>query len=208
MNQCQQKQMDNFRTDYATSADFCQVFEIDTDQLYLLAFLLMANHKDAERCFVSTVDAVFNEHAVFKGWARTWIKRTLIKHAIQIASPLSDRGTATRDLWSDAQHGKPGDFEIDAVTRLAPLERFIFVMSVLERYASWECSVLLGCDTNKVIQVRARALREVAGRDVPLKRVERSKPNEMAQAIVFLGSDQASFITGATITAGVGKSAP
>ena len=165
MNQYQQKKMDNFRADYATSGDFCQVFENDTSQLYLLAFLLTAIHTDSERCFVATVDAAFKEHAVFKGWARSWVKRTLIKNAIQIASPLSRRGTGKRDLWNAAQHGTPGDYEIDAVTRLAPPERFIFVMSVLERYAAWECSVLLRCDMKKVVQTRMRALCELPEAD-------------------------------------------
>jgi hypothetical protein len=141
------------------------VFENDTSQLYLLAFLLTAIHTDAERCFVATVDAAFKEHAVFKGWARSWVKRTLIKNAIQIASPLSRRGTGKRDLWNAAQHGTPGDYEIDAVTRLAPPERFIFVMSVLERYAAWECSVLLRCDMKKVVQTRMRALCELPEAD-------------------------------------------
>jgi hypothetical protein len=166
MNQYQQKQMDNFRADYATSADLCQVFENDTNQLYLLAFLLTANHTDAERCFMATIDAAFKEHTVFKGWARTWVKRTLIKNAIEIVPPLADRGTGKRHLWSAAQQGTPGDYEIDGVTRLSPLERFIFVMSVLERYATWECSALLGCDMKKVVQTRMRALCELPEADV------------------------------------------
>ena len=166
MNQYQQKQMDNFRAEYATSADFCQVLENDTSQLYLLAFLLTANHKDAERCFVATIEAAFKENTVFKGWARTWVKRTLIKNAIEIVPPLSDRGAGKRHLWSAAQPGTPGDDEIDGVTRLSPLERFIFVMSVLERYATWECSALLGCDMKKVVQTRMRALCELPEADV------------------------------------------
>ncbi len=166
MNQYQQKQIDKFRAEYATSADFCQVLENDTRQLYLLAFLLTANHKDAERCFVTTIDAALKEQTVFKGWARTWVKRTLIKNAIEIVPPLSDRGTGMRHLWSTAPEGRPGDYEIDAVTRLTPLERFIFVMSVLERYATWECSVLLGCDMKRVVQTRVRALCELPEADV------------------------------------------
>lgn len=166
MNQSQEKKMDSFRTDYATSADFCQVFENDTSQLYLLAFLLTANHKDAERCFVATINAALKEHTVFKGWTRAWVKRALIKNAIEIASPLSDRGTGKRHLWSTAPQSTSADYEIDAVTRLTPLERFIFVMSVLERYATWECSVLLGCDMKKVVQTRVRALCELPEADV------------------------------------------
>jgi NAD(P)-dependent dehydrogenase (short-subunit alcohol dehydrogenase family) len=40
---------------------------------------------------------------------------------------------------------------------------------------------------------------------VPLKRL--GKPEEIAESIVFLSSDQASFITGATIAVDGGKTA-
>jgi hypothetical protein len=43
---------------------------------------------------------------------------------------------------------------IDTVTKLSPFERFVFVMSVLERYSHWDCSLLLGCSMNKVAQAR------------------------------------------------------
>src|SRR6266446_3483017 len=68
-----------FRADYAMRADFCAVFEEDMKPLYLLAFLLTANHKEAEQCFASTVEEAFKKQAVFKEWARTWVKRKLIE---------------------------------------------------------------------------------------------------------------------------------
>jgi hypothetical protein len=46
----------DFRAEFAKHADFCEVFENDTQSLYLLAFLLTTNHKQSEQCFVSTVD--------------------------------------------------------------------------------------------------------------------------------------------------------
>jgi hypothetical protein len=68
----------NFRADYAKHADFCEVFQRDMKPLYLLAFSLTANHKQAERCFASTLEEAFKEQAVFKEWARSWVKRSLI----------------------------------------------------------------------------------------------------------------------------------
>jgi hypothetical protein len=172
MFQTEKREIANLRADYATPADFCKVLESDMKSLYLLAFLLTANHKHAEQCFASTVDAALQEQAVFKAWARSWVKRSLIKNAIQIAFRASGRDTGKRDLWSLEQQGMPVDGGIDGVTRLAPLDRFIFVMSVLERYTIWECSLLLGCDMKKVIQVRTRALRGLAGQDAVLPRAE------------------------------------
>jgi|SRR5271157_6077705 len=160
-------EMDNSRAEYATQADFCRVFERDMKSLYLLAFLLTANHLDAEQCFTSTVEAAAKEEAVFKGWVPAWVKRSLIKNAIQIAAaPNSSVFTGKRDLWT--VEGRPGPAEIDAVTGLAPLERFVFVMSILERYSAWECSLLLGCGMQSVLQLRARALRGLTAPDALL----------------------------------------
>jgi DNA-directed RNA polymerase specialized sigma24 family protein len=160
----------NFRADYATHADFCDVFKNETKPLYLLVFLLTANHKDAENCFVSTVEEVFKEQAVFKEWARSWVKRRLIKNAIDLVSPAPDRNGQKRDLWGAAQPETQRECEIDIVTKLAPFERFVFVMSILERYSNWECSMLLACGMNKVAQAQMRALRRLPELAPPLSR--------------------------------------
>ena len=153
----------DLRADYAQHADLCDVFGKDTKPLYLLAFLLTANHKESEQCFVSTFEDVFKEPAVFKEWARSWVKRRLIKNAIEIVSPASARNGQKRDLWSAAKGETQGEYEIDTVTKLAALERFVFVMSILEHYSNWDCALLLGCSMNRVAQTRMRALRRLGG---------------------------------------------
>ena len=153
--------MTNFRADYANHADFCDAFKNDTKPLYLLAFLLTANRKESEECFVSTVEEAFNEQAVFKEWARSWVKRRLIENAIEIVSPASARNGQKRDLWAAGQHETQREREIDTVTKLDPFERFVFVMSILERYSNWDCALLLGCSMNRVAQTRMRALRDL-----------------------------------------------
>ena len=50
---------------------------------------------------------------------------------------------------------------IAAVLELAPFERFVYVMSVLERYSDQDCSVLLGCMRRDVIAARTRALQQI-----------------------------------------------
>jgi DNA-directed RNA polymerase specialized sigma24 family protein len=148
-----------FRADYADRADFCEVFEKEMKPLYLLAFLLTANHKQAEQCFASTVEETLKEQAVFKEWARSWVRRALIEKAIEIVSPALNRSGKKLDSWS-ARHNEPtGQDQIEPVTKLTPLERFVFVMSILERHSHSDCALLLGCSTNKVAQARTRALR-------------------------------------------------
>jgi hypothetical protein len=151
------RKITDFRADYATHADFCDVFRNDTKRLYLLAFLLTANHEESEQCFVSTVGEIFKEPTVFRECARSWVKRRLIENAIEIVSPESARNGHKRDLWSARQYETQRECEIDNVTKLAAFERFVFVMSVLERYPTWECALLLGCGMNEVPQGRMRA---------------------------------------------------
>ncbi len=147
-----------FDADYATHDDFCDVFEKDLKPLYLLAFLLTANHRESEQCFVATVEEGFKEQAVFREWVHPWVKSGLIKNAVRIVSPASARSCQKRDLWSAEQCETKGECEIDMVTELAAFERFVFVMSILERYSAWDCSLLLGCSMSKVAQARLRAL--------------------------------------------------
>jgi DNA-directed RNA polymerase specialized sigma24 family protein len=169
----------NFRAEYAKHADFCDIFKQDMKPLYLLAFLLTASHKEAEQCFSLTLDEGLKEQAVFKEKARSWVKHRLIENAIEIVSPGSAREGQKRDLWSVAQRETHRACEIDAVTKLAPFERFVFVMSILERYSNWDCSLLLGCSVNKVAQARVRALHRLPdlaalvprGEGLPMRRL-------------------------------------
>jgi hypothetical protein len=151
-------QIEDFRAEYATGADFCTILENEMASFYLLAFLLTANHKDAERCFIAMADQALAEQVVFKESVRPGLKRALIKIAIQVVSPAMGKSSSSHDSWGVQQSIEGCNYEIDAVTRLNPLERFVFVMTVLEGYSSWECSTLLGCAVNRVRQVRAKSL--------------------------------------------------
>jgi DNA-directed RNA polymerase specialized sigma24 family protein len=161
----------DFRADYATRADFCKVLERELSSLYLLAFLLTGNHKEAEQCFTTTVQEALEEHSVFKDWALSWIKRSIIKNALRTLSATSGRKSEKRDLWTLGLCGRNSDDEINAVTQLPPFERFVFVMSVLEHYSAWECFILLGCSAQKVTQFRTQALRGLPGAVGPFQRV-------------------------------------
>ena len=51
--------------------------------------------------------------------------------------------------------------EVCAIVELAPLERFVFVMLVLERYSEHDCSILLGCSRRDVATALAGALQHL-----------------------------------------------
>ena len=159
---------------YATRADFCQIFQHGMKPFYLLAFLLTADHAKAEECFVTGIADVVEGNAVFKEWAHSWSRRAIIKNALRILSPMSSQPEASRDLWHEA-HSMAGH-AIDAVTRLAPLERCVFVMSVLEQYPDAECTALLSCTRQDIARARIRALQSLANEPaIPEAVVEASR---------------------------------
>jgi DNA-directed RNA polymerase specialized sigma24 family protein len=152
---------------YASREDFRKIFREDLDGLYQLAFLLTRDPARAERCLVSGLEDCVSGNRVFREWARSWAKRTIVQTAIrelkprpsQSNSPLS--GAMFSDMDQNSR-GPCGDFELDTVLRLADFERFVFVASVLEHYSEHDCALLLGCSTRDIREGRIRALKELA----------------------------------------------
>ena len=57
--------------EYATADDFRRIFDENMNSLYLLAFLLTADHGRAEQCFVSGLEDAVGSNRVFKEWAHS-----------------------------------------------------------------------------------------------------------------------------------------
>jgi hypothetical protein len=72
---------------YASSYDFRGVFQEETDSLYRLAFLLTADLEKAQQCFVSGLEDSVNGSAVFKDWADSWARWTIIQSAVRAIKP-------------------------------------------------------------------------------------------------------------------------
>lgn len=151
-------------TAYTTSGDFCRIFADEMSGLYRLGFLLTADAEQAERCFVAGLGDCVKGNAVFKEWAHSWARRTVIQNAIRIMAPAQEkrvRGSAVVPLASSTSKLDVAR-ELHAVAGLGVLERFVFVMSVLEGYSYQDCSILLGCSRQTVVNARQRALEQLA----------------------------------------------
>jgi len=162
---------------YATSADFCRIFETDMNRLYLLAFLLTTDQALAEKCFVQGLNDSKHGNPVFKEWAQSWARRTVIANAIRLVHPRPGLGAtadpaAGRELCGplserreDAAPAAEHAFceEIVAIVALPPFQRFAFVMSVLEGYSNREASLLLDCSVHELVAARTHALEQIAG---------------------------------------------
>ncbi len=138
---------------YATSVDFCRIFEDDMDRLYRLSLLLTADSGMAEKCFVRGLEDAKTGNPVFKEWAESWARRTIILDAIRMMGPRPDK-VSTRA----AAHVHPLPAELATVLGLETFERFVYVMSVLEGYRDSDCKLLLECSISDVVQARSRAL--------------------------------------------------
>src|ERR1700733_5032427 len=114
---------------YASSDDFRRVFDQDINSLYLLSYLLTADHEKAEQCFVSGLEDAVEGNPVFKEWARSWARRVIILNAVRAINP---RPTEENGRSSSATVGSNGktrtedQVEIAAVLRLEPFERFVY----------------------------------------------------------------------------------
>jgi hypothetical protein len=142
------------------------VFAENMDNLHLLSFLLAADLAKAEECFVSGLEDCVEGTYVFRDWAQSWARRTIIQDAIRMLAPRKNHSTVA-DAPSAAVTCSFGrtqdtDYAIARILQLEHFERFIFVMSVLEKYSDQDCSVLLGCPRQDVGETRIRALLHLA----------------------------------------------
>ena len=150
--------------EYATYSDFCEALVDDLTPLYLLAFLLTGSHSEAEHCLGATVGDAISAQCVFRGWERAWSKRCLIIHAIRRVFSDPSRGRLKQEPGYEIAVQSSAQNAIDTVARLTPpIQRFVFVLSILERYSEHECALLLGCAPRYVSEARDRALWQLSG---------------------------------------------
>ena len=169
---------DKNRAVYATSGDFCRVFQEEMSNLYLLAFLLTADPAKAEGCYVAELGECVAGNLVFKEWASSWARRTIVRNAIAVMKPHPEQTRYSPDGFVGETSEIPGmttelSLWLPAVLRLRAFDRFIFVMAVLEGYPDRDCSLLLGCLRQDVISARSRALQRLANvpavRPIPIE---------------------------------------
>ena len=149
---------------YASSDDFRRVFDEDMNSLYLLSLLLTADREKAEQCFVSGLEDAVDSNPVFKEWARSWARRVIIVNAVRAIKPRPTEENGGSSSATISRNGKTPPLEqaeLAAVLALEPFERFVYVMTVLERFSDQDCSLLLGCARRDVVAARTRAFEQI-----------------------------------------------
>jgi hypothetical protein len=142
---------------FASSTDFCRIFEKDMDRLYVLSLLLTGDPELAEKCFVRGLEDSKNGNPVFKEWAESWARRTIINNAIREIRPRPYGQPSAHDV--ERVGNIPS--ELAAIIDLPAFKRFVFVMSVLEGYSNRDCRLLLEVSNFDVAEARACALQRL-----------------------------------------------
>jgi hypothetical protein len=134
-------------------------------RLYLFSFLLTADNDLAEQCYVCGLKESVETIGVFMEWVRLLGRRTILKHAIRMIAPLPDHMGSLSSIDSKAATTLGRNNLFAAVVALSAFERFVFVMSILEKQSDDDCSMLLGCSRLDVIIARELALKRLANTD-------------------------------------------
>ncbi len=150
---------ESLRSSHAGKKDFCAIFEGEMHTLYSLALLLTADHKRAEEVFLAAFNECMNGAEVFHGFERSWTRRAIVKQAIRLMKPRPGDSDIALDVCAS---------DVPAhLLDLRPFDRFIFAITVLERYTVHEAAVFLNCMPSHVEKSRVRVL-ESLGQGTPL----------------------------------------
>jgi hypothetical protein len=159
--------VDESAMSYSTVTDFFRTFNEEMHSLYLLAFLLTADHDKAEQCLVSAMGECVEGVGVFMDWARSWTRGAVLKHAIQMIMPVPQYADSV-SLMSLARSGMQAeDHPFAAILLMDAFDRFVFVMSIMEEQSDEECAHLLRCSQRDVTIARLLALKRQSNTDAP-----------------------------------------
>jgi hypothetical protein len=165
---------DEKATRYPTATDFFSTFNEEMHSLYLLSFLLTADHDKAEQCLVSAMGECVEGIGIFMDWARPWTRGAVLRHAMQMIVPAPEHTdyVSLINLRRSAMGAESNPFA--AILLLDAFERFVFVMSVLEGQSDEECAILLRCSRRDVMMARVLALKRLANTDHAYAQVDTS----------------------------------
>ena len=156
------------RCAYADKEEFVSVFECERAGLQRLALLLTANSEMAKRCLTRAFGDCIASSSVSRERVLSWTHRMVIRNAISLVmGPGGESFVSTND---GADNGlvafSPDDLpdaigEYESILDLPELDRFVFVICVLERYTTQDCALLLDRPPRDINEARQRVGNQV-----------------------------------------------
>jgi hypothetical protein len=153
-------------TPYALAADVGEVFTEEMHSLYLLSFLLTADKDKAEQCFIGALGEYLEGMGAFIEWARLWARPAIIRQAIRMIKPApEDTDLSPLGRLKKTAVASPSNNFLAVIVSLSAFERFVFVISILERLSDGDCLSLLRCSRRELDVARELAVRFLATTD-------------------------------------------
>jgi DNA-directed RNA polymerase specialized sigma24 family protein len=153
---------------YASKEEFVILFESERMALQRLALLLTANSEAAKRCLIRAFRECIPSSSVSKEWILSWTRRMVIRNAISLVmnpggqSLVNTNDDVDQGLTEFSPDDSPGAITTsESILDLPELDRFVFVICVLERYSTHDCALLLGKPPGEVNEVRHRVGNQV-----------------------------------------------
>lgn len=148
---------------FATEADFRRVFKEEINSLFVLAAVLTADVAKAEECFCRALDSSLDALWVSIERASSWARRAVVNQAVQLVAPRKVRTQNPIESGSVWPETSSLENPVGALCSLNPFERFVVVMTLLERQSDSDCALQLECTRQDVGVARASALRKLYG---------------------------------------------
>jgi DNA-directed RNA polymerase specialized sigma24 family protein len=148
---------------FATEADFRRVFKEEMNSLFALAALLTTDFARAEECFCRALDGSLDALWVSIERAGSWARRAVVNQAIQLIAPRRERTQSPIAPVFDWPETSSLKNPVAALCSLEPFERFVVVMTLLEKQSDSDCALQLECTRQDVGAARVSALRKLCG---------------------------------------------
>ena len=148
---------------FASEADFRRVFQEEMNSLFVLAAVLTTDLAKAEECFCRALDWSLDALWVSIERAGSWARRAVVNQAVQLIAPRKERTQnviASGLDWPETSRLKN---PFANLCSLEPFERFVVVMTLLERQSDSDCALQLKCTRQDVGVARASALKKLCG---------------------------------------------
>jgi hypothetical protein len=142
-----------------TGTSYASVIE-EMHSMYLLSFLLTADHDKAEQCLLSTIGEGPEGIGVFVDWTRLWARRAVIKQAIDLIVPAPEHADDVSRISLTEPARWADNIPFAAILLLDAFERFVLVMSILEGQSDEECAIEVAssCRCYRDIHLKLRHL--------------------------------------------------
>jgi DNA-directed RNA polymerase specialized sigma24 family protein len=168
------------RCEYAGREELASVFECQRAGLQKLALLLTADEQAARRCMILAFRECIAGSPISREWALNWTRRMVIRNAISLVMGRENESHVnTNDGTDSALTGfspddSPGaNAESESILDLPELDRFVFVICVLERYSMYDCALLLGRSPRDINEARQRVGNRVGNVDEVIQSSQR-----------------------------------